>query len=597
MKKTNHKRLLTLVLALVLVFALSLGAFAAWNQFQGSNDNNGVISVAPPTSTPTVTEIDLPRNGSPLEVYSGVDAETVINNGVAYTLYNGGIKNNNVGGARLHAATVSTGAQVWDIQLDNDADNESQLSTPYLDTVNGKLYTTVTIRTPIFDINSVATWTASGDASIDTTTGVATFGAGTGVISTSIDIDDDVNYLYLPSNLYSTGTSPSGSYTIRLMSGGTLYRTLSSGAVTTYGTYDNYNDIQIAHGTYTLEIEVINNTSDDVKMSQIVINRYDWRLYCVSNLSANSPTVTMLLGSSSLAPTQINTNYEGQITTPLYYDDGKLYFGVYGGTHSYYQYDLSTSTLVTFTPSVTPGSVGEDFYWAGAVKVNDGTQDYIVFGSDSGKVYVRSKTAFGTNGTETDLSTITPHGQPAVVPGEIRSSMVLYNGKVYFTSKGDGNNGWLWYIDTAAITHPGSPTVQVKKVMASKTSVSTPVISDNGILYIGTSDYDPFSYTSTGRIEAFAADLTSVNQYVYVGDPVQSSPIVYSSGNWDYVYFTTNAYAGAGYCYRLNRNTYASQSRWTAGGTSNNCFSVQGFSSEDGYLIYGDDDGRLYIMP
>ena len=456
MKKTNHKRLLTLVLALVLVFALSLGAFAAWNQFQGSNDNNGVISVAPPTSTPTVTEVNLSVNNPYGDVYSGVDAETVMNNGVAYTLYNGGVTNGTAGGARLRATTVSSGACVWDIQLDASADNESQLSTPYLDADGGKLYATVSIRTPIFTDND-AVWTASGDASIDTVTGVATFAAGTGVISTPITISDDVNYLYLPSNLSGTG----GTYTIRLMSGGTLYRTLASGYVASWGTFDNYDGTQIAHGAYTLEIEVTGNTAA-VTMSQIVINRYDWRLYSVSDLDQPCPTVNMLLGSSSLTAGNINANCEGQITTPIYYDGYNLYFGAYGGTHSYYQYVPGNTSPVMFTPAGN-----ENFYWAGAVKVNDGTHDYIVFGSDSGKVYVRSKTAFGTTGSVIDLSTITPHGQPAVAPGQIRSSMVLYNGKVYFTSKGTGANGWLWFIETAAITNPGSSDVQVKMVMAS----------------------------------------------------------------------------------------------------------------------------------
>ena len=575
MKKHISKRVLTLVLALVLVFALSLGAFAAWNSFQGNNDNNGTISVAPPTSTPTVTAVDLSMHNPYGDVYSGVDAETVMNNGVAYTLYNGGISSGLMGGARLRATTVSSGAQVWDIQLDGSVNNESQLATPYLDTNSGKLYTTVTIRTPIVDENTVGGWTATGSASI--TNGVATFAAGTGTISKTITIDT-ANYLYLPTNL--TGVDGDGTYTITLQGSGTPI-TLASGYMTSYGTYDSYTGAQIPAGTYTLTVEVTGNTAA-ATMNQIVISRYDWRLYCVSNLSAAYPTVTRLLGSDYIDP-----DYEGQINTPIYCDgDGNIYFGVYGGTHSYYQLNTATLALAQFNAG------SEDFYWAGAVKVTDSSNvDYIVFGSESGKVYVRNKTAFGTTGTVIDLSSLM---SPQFAPGQVRSSMVAYNDKVYFTSKGVGTNGWLWRIKTANISNPGSSDVLYKEIVSSTTSVSTPVISDNGILYIGTSDYDVFSYSSTGRIEAYALDCSCIDYSVYVGDPVQASPIVYTAGNWDYVYFTTNVYTGAGYCYRFNGTTAAL--RWTAGGTSTNRYTLQGFSSDDGYLIYGDDAGRLYIM-
>ncbi len=579
MQKKTSKKVLTLVLALVLVFALSLGAFAAWNSFQGNNDNNGTISVAPPTSTPTtVTAVDLSVNNPNGDVYSGVDAETVMNNGVAYTLYNGGVTSGYAGGARLRATTVSTGAQVWDIQLDACVNNESQISTPYLDTVSGKLYTAVTFSTSIFADYTAAGWTASGTASIDTTTGIATFGAGTGAISKTIMIADNVNYLYLPSNLIGTD----GTYTISLLSGGTVYQTLGSGYVSPWGTYDSYTGTQIAAGTYTLKIEVTGNTAA-ATMNQIVVKRSDWRLYCISNLSATYPTVTRLLGSDYIDP-----DYEGQINTPIGCDgDGNIYFGVYGGTHSYYQLNTASLALAQFNAG------SEDFYWAGAVKVTDGSNvDYIVFGSESGKVYVRSKTAFASTGSVIDLAPLAP---ATYAPGQIRSSMVAYGGKVYFTSKGTGT-GLLWRIDSANISNPGSSDIIVKVVESTNTSVSTPVISANGILYIGTNNYDTTTFTTVGRVEAYDTDLSCITQSVYVGDPVQASPIVYTSGNWDYIYFTTNAYAGAGYCYRFNISTHATQSRWTAGGTSANRYTVQGFSSDDGYLIYGDDGGRLYIM-
>ncbi len=572
MQKRTSKKVLTLVLALVLVFALSLGALAAWTSFQKDGTNNGTISVAPPTSTPMVNAIDLSVHNPYGDVYSGVDVETIIDNGVAYTLYNGGITSGLSGGARLRATTVSTGAQVWDIQVDSCVNNESQLATPYLDTVSGKLYTTVSFSTPIFDAYSVTGWTATGNASIDAYGG-ATFGAGTSAISKTITIDA-VNYLYLPTNL--TGTD--GTYTITLQGSGTPI-TLASGFVASWGTYDSYTGTQIPAGTYTLKIEVTGNTAA-ATMNQIVISRYDWRLYCVSNLSATCPTVTRLLGCNS-----INPNYEGQINTPIYSDgDGNIYFGVYGGTHSYYQLNTATLALAQFNAG------SEDFYWAGAVKVTDSSNvDYIVFGSESGKVYVQRKNAFASTGTVIDLAPLAP---ATYAPGQIRSSMVAYNGKVYFTSKGNGT-GLLWRIDSANILHPGSSDIIVKVIESSNTSVSTPVISDNGYLYIGTNNYDTTIFTTVGRVEAYDTDLSCITQSVYVGDPVQASPIVYTDFD-DYIYFTTNSNTGAGYCYSFNGTTGTPE--WSAGGTSANRYTVQGFSADNGYLIYGDDGGRLYIM-
>ena len=585
MKNRTSKRALTLVLALVLVFALSLGAFAAWNSFQGNNDNNGSISVAPPTSTPTVTEVDLSMHNPYGDVYSGVDAETVMNNCVAYTLYNGGISSGLMGGARLRATTVSSGAQVWDIQLDGSVNNESQLATPYLDTNSEKLYTTVTIRTPIVDDYSVSGWSTSGNATIDAA-GVATFAAGGGAISKTITIDT-VNYLYLPTNL--SGTD--GNYTITLQGSGTPI-TLASGYVSSWGTYDSYTGTQIPAGTYTLKVEVTGNTAA-ATMNQVVFSRYGWRLYCVSNLSAAYPTVTRLLGSDYIDP-----DYEGQINTPIYSDgDGNIYFGVYGGTHSYFQLNTATLALAQFTPSVAPGSVGEDFYWAGAVKVTDSSNvDYIVFGSESGLVYVREKNDFANSGTDIDLYSLASE-----VPGQIRSSMVAHAGKVYFTSKGTPY-GWIWSINTSAITAPAATDVAVKTVYLADVSVSS-LISDNDIVYIGTNNYDPVNFTTTGRVEAYALDLSCITQAIYIGEPVQASPIVYSvstgpaASRKDYIYFTTNSWNGAGYCYSMTKQTHAISAVWTAGGTSSNRYTLQGFSSDDGYLIYGDDAGRLYIMP
>jgi hypothetical protein len=81
------------------------------------------------------------------------------------------------------------------------------------------------------------------------------------------------------------------------------------------------------------------------------------------------------------------------------------------------------------------------------------------------------------------------------------------------------------------------------------------------------------------------------------GDPVQASPIVWSDTDdeIDYIYFTTNSANGKGYAYSYTVGGSAA-ALWNAGGTSNNPYAVQGFASDGGYLIYGDDGNYLYIM-
>jgi hypothetical protein len=129
------------------------------------------------------------------------------------------------------------------------------------------------------------------------------------------------------------------------------------------------------------------------------------------------------------------------------------------------------------------------------------------------------------------------------------------------------------------------------------------VISANGYVYVGSYGYDA-NFNGIGLVQAvavagFSPTSTVIDVYGTKAaplDPVQSSVIVYTSAPWNYVYFTTNSGSGAGYCYRHNVTSGAVQSVWSAGGTSSNPYAVQGFASDGGYLVYGDDGNYLYIM-
>ena len=77
-----------------------------------------------------------------------MDAASVIQSDYAFTLYNGGVTDDDDGGARMQATNVTNGSTLWNIQLDANASNDMQLSTPYYDSSNNVIYATVTYTTP-----------------------------------------------------------------------------------------------------------------------------------------------------------------------------------------------------------------------------------------------------------------------------------------------------------------------------------------------------------------------------------------------------------------------------------------------------------------
>jgi hypothetical protein len=563
LKKLNKKKLLAIALVIVFALSLSATAFAQWPSFQNGNDNNGVITPGPaPTTQPTVTTAKLSRNNPSGNMYSGIDTTSVIFKDHIYTLYNGGDTQGFAGGARVRA-TDPTGVKLWDIQLDAQASNDNQLSTPYVDIQTGTLYAAIQFSTPIFstvNVGGVTGWTPSTGVTIDSS-GMATIPSGGGTISTTITLDDSVNYIYLPTDL----SGSDGTYSITL--DGT---TLDSGSVSSYGTYGTYNGIQISQGQHTLTISVTGNTSN-VTVKNVTLTRYDWRLYSV-DLSGSK---TLLVGNA----TEIDPAYEGQPNTPIGYDNsGNIYWGIYGGTHSYYQYNISSAALTSFKPAVSGTASGyDDFYGAGAAYVP--LDNTMVFGSDNGIIYKQNAANFTSTVNTLTLSGLQPDA------GQVRSTAVFDGGKfLYFTSKGTGTIGYLWEIDI----NLGTPTPQYALPY---NSTSTPVLSASGIIYVGTYGYNPTTFASVGTVEALTPSLNPLAT-IYNGDPVQASPIVWSDVD-DYIYFTTNSGTGGGWCYSFDGSTAAQV--WTSPNTSANVYSVQGMASSEGYVVWGDDGNYLYI--
>jgi hypothetical protein len=581
----KNRKFLATALAVVLVLSLGASAaFAAWPSFQNTNTNNGVVAVQPPITAPTTTAVQLP--GVVGTTYSGVDAEPVVytatytdstgatsQKSIAYALYDGNTTSGTDGGARVAAVDLVAATTLWSLRL-KDTTN-FQVSTPYIDTAANKLYAGITYDTELYNYTNFLGWETIADATIDPTTGVATFPAGkkSGIKSTLI-LTQPVSTLYVPTNITVPAGGAADQYYVALIDqAGTKEYNLSAGSLSanTSGTYVTYNGEQIPAGTYTVAIVIPNTGTADITASTLSLTRYDWELYSVSAINTAAP-----YKSAALA------NGEGQFNTPISYDGSSIYWGIWGGTKSYYQYNKSTAALTTFTPN---GTAGDNFYGAGAY--SDGT--YVYFGSDSGTVYIQNAAAFAT--TVKTLSVTS-----TATAGQIRSTIAYdaAGGNMYFTSKGTGSAGYLWQI-----TGAGTDAALSAPITLSNNSTSTPVISANDYIYVGYSNG-----FSAGGVEAVRARTFSGTPIpIYTGDPVQASPIVYSgvdpetNDDIDYVYFTTNSGTGKGYCYPYDVSTVTVLTPWNAGGTSANPYALQGFAaSDDGYLVYGDDGNYLYIM-
>ena len=315
------------------------------------------------------------------------------------------------------------------------------------------------------------------------------------------------------------------------------------------------------------------------RIYDITFNGNGWGLYKIKNFATN-PEVSLVRDNN-----YIYVAGQGQANTPITYDDTYLYWGIYGGTKSYYQFKVSDKTLTAYAP------VGTEFYGAGAAYARIGSDEYVVFGSDSGNVHVRPVGAnFGNPASGNTFS---------IGAGEkIRSSIAIDSAGeyAYFTSN-NGTSGKVHKIEVATLLAP-VPTVATQSINYAL-STSTPVISDSGNVYFGVHTAGWPSYG--GVIGTQASSFSSLFS-VYgnalsnppEGDPVQASPIVYSYNGTDYIYFTTNSGSGKGYCCKYDG--LDADLAWQAGGASGNRYSMQGFASDDGYLVYGDDGGMLYII-
>lgn len=604
------KKLFALLLAVVMVFSLSVTAFAAWNQFQKDAAHSGLISSAGvPTSTPsllqgvTLTHADSWTADSGLP---GVDCASVVVGNTAYVVYYGGPAGEENGGIRVSGVSLSdTPTEVWSTQLLADAeqeamatDNIQQLSTPYYDDGRQTLYAPVTYTKNIFEGKTVTT---RGGASYNTTTGkLSLTGNVTGtVIISDVTVDGDTLLTYIGTGLkVPNGKSLSGNVQFRNTTTGTSYYFGNNVAYAGYEfcLYNNSNT-SIPAGSYQVTITLNSNVNcGNTSQPLRAVTPY-WRLFSIRVFEHTAAR----FGQPAQITDGSYVEGAGQINTPVtgvtYNGHKYLYFGVYDGERAYYQYRFTSTPETTLKKFVPADSSNTGFYWAGAAVVGGN----VVFGAENGHIYSRPiGDNFGSTssnvGGDLDL-----HLKKSDV-GAVRSSICYDNGYLYFTTK----DAVLWKVpsnlnkDDTKYAVLGTTTDPLVR-----NASSTPVVSPSGYVYVGgyNINWDDGFGAYKGALKAihidnFANSSSNVKTLwsATSNGAVQSSPVVfYDEGDEvDYVYFTTNGAAGQARCVAFNVSDGAVSGGWQ---TNSGTYTLQGFAvSDNGYMTFGNDNNIVFVM-
>lgn len=579
MKKVSK----TLAIVLCLAMILSLTALANWTTIGGNNNHNGVVTSSPTSSNPSITEIALLNSGSGWDGVDTVPVMRTVGTGTtavtyAYVLYDGHA-------ACGHLAKINCSADdpyvVWDKQISGGSG--FQLSTPLLvpatDAANDVIY----LAASNADKNSGVS--IANDISI-ASGGSATITCNSLTLSTASN-RVAVGILLGEYNTQQTSFVANGSATLQLTGGTQKTVTLNPNASATGNNYhvfeqevyDDDGDV-IAYQYWWYINHNISGTTGSGKTLTVTVNLTDHAgtikyvdmfgqtaaIQKVSNLGATA--------AKDVVVTTIKNGITGQINTPITTDGTYLYFGTYTGyntTGTYYQISTTGTVIGTCSPT------NHCFYWAGAV--SDGTNIY--FGSDGGTLYWRPIANFSTNsGGSLDLTSIVSDA------GNVRSSIMLDNGVLYFTSQG----GYLW------LATFDSGTLSAIPIAIGGTSTSTPTKVGNRV-YVGC--YGGATIGGVQCVDFSGGD--PVVTYVVQGTssdprPVQGSIVVNGTGTGtaaDYLYYVTNAAAGAGYSCTWNGSSSSAIWDTTA---YNTAYALGGMAIDNGIAVFGNDKNYLYVI-
>lgn len=582
--KTN-KKLLALLLAVVMMFSLSVTAFASWNQFQKDSSNSGLIasSSVPTTSAAQASTVNLTTapiwtadSGLP-----GVDNTPVIVGNTAYVLYNADGRAYSNGGVRVSAISLgSNPRELWSTKVSGDlnTDGVSQLGTPYYDESTNLLYAPVTYSQNIL---AGKTPTVSGGATLSSDNILTLPGNNTTCTLTYTDvvIDGRSKMTYFP-----TGITAASGVTVC----GEVSFSSASGNSCSYGTSFNYTGYEfclynqtgdtIQPDTYTVTITIRATSycsgSDPVR----AVTPY-WRLYKMNASSTTAPTASPVALSGNTYVEGAG-QFNGPITATTYNGHKYLYFGIYDGDRAYYQYDATSNDLKSFYYYRN----NDGFYWAGAAVVGDS----VYFGGEGGYVFKRpiGSTFASASNVSAWLSS-----------NAIRSSICYDGSNLYLTTK----DAALWKLSTDLQNKTSVSLKDGNNDQYVQNASSTPVVSPGGRIYVGgyniTWNTDGTSaYKGALKAVKWSGSTATVNT-LWSSDSngaIQSSPVVYNNGDIDYIYFTTNGANGKAVCVGYDAENEEVLDGWTV---SSGTYTLQGFAvSDSGYLVFGNDNNKVLVI-
>lgn len=303
---------------------------------------------------------------------------------------------------------------------------------------------------------------------------------------------------------------------------------------------------------------------------------YTAHLICVNGvvyvpLSGGAIEAVDISNMSSLWKSK-NISEGSQNISPLCYDNGFIYSGVYsyGDSGAFYCIDTNSDEHTakwTFTDSDNPNG----HYWSGAVISGDA----VIFGSECGKLYSVNK----ADGTLIDTYTAS---------SKIRSSVMLSYGKAYFTS----NDGNLYVVPVNSDGTFGDAT---KIALSADSSTSTPVMY-NGRIYVGASS------GTSGMVCVIDAYTYELIYSILVEAPVQCSPLLSYSYADDtqkvYIYVTYNNTPGGIKViedFYGNTEPIVSDLFVPTGDSANYCLDSI-VADENGNLYYHNDSGNLFAI-